>query len=326
MLPKIWTAILVLLVGSLVYFLASGPRVSAEDQTERYSINGVVFSNKGLPLKDVQVSIRGAEGYVLTDNQGHFSIPFENPNQRLFQWDVTAAKEGYLNNHVRYMPDSGELTITLKAIPDFNAPDYLAENKDRASGFNGFVTDTNGKPLEKARVRIMGNDDFVTTDAEGRFTIPLENQGQKLFQWIVTAGKEGYLNGAARYMPGTEVLPIALRVVPSHDSSDYQMVITSPAGAFPNDRGVKLPRDCGNCHTTVLWEWGLSKMGKTSQNNRVLADYQQFAREKRIDQQNTCADCHAPIAALQAPGQTDYERAVKENYNLSKGIECDFCH
>jgi len=326
MLPKIWTAILVLLVGSLVYFLASGPRVSAEDQTERYSINGVVFSNKGLPLKDVQVSIRGAEGYVLTDNQGHFSIPFENPNQRLFQWDVTAAKEGYLNNHVRYMPDSGELTITLKAIPDFNAPDYLAENKDRASGFNGFVTDTNGKPLEKARVRIMGNDDFVTTDAEGRFTVPLENQGQKLFQWIVTAGKEGYLNGAARYMPGTEVLPIALRVVPSHDSSDYQMVITSPAGAFPNDRGVKLPRDCGNCHTTVLWEWGLSKMGKTTQNNRVLADYQKFAREKRRDQQNTCADCHAPIAALQAPGQTDYERAVKENYNLSKGIECDFCH
>ena len=327
MLLKIWTAVLVLLVGGLVYFFAAGPtRIFAEDQTESIGINGVVRSSKGLPLENVQVGIRGAEDFAVTDSQGHFFIPFKNVNQRLFQWDVTAAKEGYLNNHVRYMPDSGELTITLQAIPDFNAPDYQAANKEMASGFNGFVTDTRGNPLEDARVRIMGTDEFVTTDAEGRFTVPLKNEGQKLFQWIITAGREGYLNGAARYMPGTDVLHITLRAVPVRDSSDYQMVITSPAGSFPNDRGVKLPRDCGNCHTTVLWEWGLSKMGKTTQNNKVLAAYQQFAREKRIDQQNTCADCHAPIAALQAPGQTDYERAVKGNYNLSKGIECDFCH
>jgi Cytochrome c554 and c-prime len=326
MLSKILTATLVLLLGSLVYFFTAGPPVSAENQAEDYGINGVVRSNKGLPLENVQVGIRGAEDLVVTDSQGHFFIPFKNANQRLFQWDITAAKKGYLNNDARYAPGSGDLNITLQAIPDFKAPDYLETNKDKNSGFNGFVTDTYGKPLDKARVRIMGNEEFVATDAEGRFTVPLKNQGQKLFQWIVTAGKEGYLNGAARYMPGTDVLPITLRPVPVHDSTDYQMVITSPAGPFPNDRGVKLPRDCGNCHTTVLWEWGLSKMGKTTQNNHVLNAYQQFVREKRVDQQNTCADCHAPIAALQAPGQTDYERAVTENYNLSKGIECDFCH
>ncbi|TFH41136.1 MAG: hypothetical protein E4G96_06100, partial [Chrysiogenales bacterium] len=54
--------------------------------------------------------------------------------------------------------------------------------------------------------------------------------------------------------------------------------------------------------------------------------YEQFVKEKSVDQQNTCADCHAPIAALDAPGQTDYGSAVRENLNLSKGIECDFCH
>jgi hypothetical protein len=67
-------------------------------------------------------------------------------------------------------------------------------------------------------------------------------------------------------------------------------------------------------------------MGKTTQNQEVLKAYDRFITEKNVNQQNTCADCHAPIAALQAPGKTDYGRAVNENFNLSKGIECDFCH
>jgi hypothetical protein len=134
------------------------------------------------------------------------------------------------------------------------------------------------------------------------------------------------VNSGARYVPGKEVLAITLQAIPNFDSPDYQMVITSPAGPFPNNRGVKLPKDCGNCHTTHLWEWGVSKMGKTTQNKEVLKAYDQFITEKNVNQQNTCADCHAPIAALEAPGQTDYGRAVNENFNLSKGIECDFCH
>ena len=43
MLLKIWTAVLVLLVGGLVYFFGAGPtRIFAEDQTESSGINGVV--------------------------------------------------------------------------------------------------------------------------------------------------------------------------------------------------------------------------------------------------------------------------------------------
>jgi hypothetical protein len=180
--------------------------------------------------------------------------------------------------------------------------------------------------LESARVRIRGSEEFVATDNQGRFTVPLKNSSQLLFQWIITAGKEGYVNSGARYMPGQKLVVITLQKVPDRDDPNYQMVITSPAGPFPNLRGVKLEKDCGNCHTTVLWEWGVSKMGKTTQNENVLNAYKQFVEEKSVEQQNTCADCHAPIAALQAPGQTDYRLAVEENYNLSKGIECDFCH
>ncbi len=326
MFSKRLTVVLLLLALGLVAILAAGKGFSEEDRSGSFAINGVVHSNQGLPLENVRVGISGAEDFVTTDSQGRFTLPFKNANQRLFQWDIIAAKKGYLSSGARYMPDSGSLDITLQAIPDFASHDYQAKNPDSVSGINGFVRSKKGLPLENARVRIMGKEDFVTTDAKGRFTVPLTNPGQRLFKWIITAGREGYLNGAARYVPGTEILPITLQAVPNHDSPDYQMVITSPAGPFPDDSGVKLSKDCGNCHTTHFWEWGLSKMGKTTQNKKVLATYEQFASEKRIDQQNTCADCHAPIAALQAPGQTDYGRAVKENYNLSKGIECDFCH
>ncbi len=326
MLRKTTTAVLLLLVFSLITFLVAGNDSAAENQGESFSINGVVRSNNGLPLKNARVNLRETADFVLTDKQGRFTIPFKNPNQRLFQWDIVAGKEGYLSSGAKYGPGSGTLNITLQAIPKFDSTDYQAKNQGSSFGINGFVRSKKGLPLENARVRIRATEDFVLTDKEGRFTVPLKNPNQRLFQWIITAGKEGYLNSGARYVPGKEVLFITLQEVPNFDSPDYQMVITSPAGPFPDNRGVKLQIDCGNCHTTHLWEWGTSKMGKTTQNKKVLKAYEQFITEKTVNQQNTCADCHAPIAALQAPGQTDYGRAVNENFNLSKGIECDFCH
>jgi hypothetical protein len=110
------------------------------------------------------------------------------------------------------------------------------------------------------------------------------------------------------------------------------MMITSPAGPLPQNyvmnrgTGMMAGRDCGNCHTTHLWEWGSSRMGKTALNTKVQKNYSRFIREKRPDQENSCADCHLPIAALHNPGKTDLAIAVRENWNLSKGIECDFCH
>ena len=326
MLRKISTAVLLLLAISLLSFIIVASGFSAENQDESFSINGVVQSTKGLPLENVRVGIKDSEEFVTTDREGRFTIPFKNPQQRFFQWNITVDKEGYLSSGAKYGPGSGNLNITLQAIPKFDSPDYQAKNQGNSFGINGFVRSKKGLPLENARVRIRGSKEFVTTDKEGRFTVPLSNPGQRLFQWIITAGKEGYVNSGARYVPGKDVVFITLQAIPNFDSPDYQMVITSPAGPFPNNKGIKLQMDCGNCHTTHLWEWGVSKMGKTTQNKKVLDAYEQFAKEKKINQQNTCADCHAPIAALQAPGQTDYGRAVKENFNLSKGIECDFCH
>jgi hypothetical protein len=127
-------------------------------------------------------------------------------------------------------------------------------------------------------------------------------------------------------------MTIILQKVPQADFPDYQMMITSPAGPLPRNfvmnrgMGMTARRDCGNCHTTHLWEWGASKMGKTALNKKVQEQYRQFIVERRPDQQNSCADCHLPVAALQNPGKTDLSSAIQGNWNLSKGIECDFCH
>jgi hypothetical protein len=320
------TAVSLLLAISFISLLAISYGLATESKNESFSITGTVRDNKGALLENVLVGVKDNEEFVISDKQGRFSIPFKNPGQRFFHWEITASKEGYLGGGATYVPGKDELNIMLQAIPDFDSPDYQAKTHVVTSGINGFVRSRNGQPLESARVRIRGSEEFVATDNQGRFTVPLKNSSQLLFQWIITAGKEGYVNSGARYMPGQKLVVITLQKVPDRDDPNYQMVITSPAGPFPNLRGVKLEKDCGNCHTTVLWEWGVSKMGKTTQNENVLNAYKQFVEEKSVEQQNTCADCHAPIAALQAPGQTDYRLAVEENYNLSKGIECDFCH
>jgi len=240
MLRKISTAALLLLAFSLLPFLFVVSGFSAENQGEGFSINGVVQSTKGLPLENVRVGIKDSEEFVTTDREGRFTIPFKNPNQRFFQWDITIDKEGYLSSGAKYGPGSGNLSIILQAIPKFDSPEYQAKNQGSSFGINGFVRSRKGLPLENARVRIRGSKEFVTTDNEGRFTVPLSNPGQRLFQWIITAGKEGYVNSGARYVPGKEVVFITLQAIPNFDSPDYQMVTTSPAGTFSNNRGVQL--------------------------------------------------------------------------------------
>jgi len=190
----------------------------------------------------------------------------------------------------------------------------------------GSVRDEIGRPLPGARVRLQGSDQMTETDGRGAFALTLKDPGLRWFRLPITAGKEGWFNNGVLYQPGAKDLTIYLSRVPTIDYADYPFMITSPAGPIPPQGGMMGRRDCGNCHTTHLWEWGPSKMGQTTRNPKVLEAYKQFSRDRRPDQANSCADCHAPLAALQAPGRTDYGFAVADNLNISKGIECDFCH
>ena len=161
---------------------------------------------------------------------------------------------------------------------------------DQNNFLTGTVRDQLGRPIADARVRIMGGEEYVLTDTRGNFILPLKSPGVKFFQFPVSAGKEGWLNGGIMYRPGMRSLSLILQKVPDVDLTDYQMMITSPAGPLPQNlvmnrgMGMMARRDCGNCHTTHLWEWGASKMGKTALNDKVKESYRQFALEKRNDQ------------------------------------------
>jgi hypothetical protein len=186
---------------------------------------------------------------------------------------------------------------------------------------SGMVTDPQGFAIAGARVRIPGLDDFLLTDELGMFQRLLVEPWLQHVEVFVTAGKEGWLNGGARSNPLQRNIRIILQKVPDFDDPLYQTMITSPISS----RIQRSQRDCANCHTTHMWEWGASKMGKTVRNERVLASYKKLQKTISTRQANTCADCHAPIAAQKAPGQTDLAWAFSGG-NLSNGIECDFCH
>ena len=185
----------------------------------------------------------------------------------------------------------------------------------------GRVVDSYGRPVAGARVRIMGGDEAVTTNNEGRFSLPMDDPSLALADLFLTAGKEGWFNGGTIVRAGNRRgIRITMQRVPRLDQPGYQPMITSPiTPAAPRQR-----RDCANCHTTHMWEWGTSKMGKTVRNQRVLDRYRILANAGAA-RSGVCADCHAPIAALRAPGRTDLDRAFAGG-NLSNGIECDFCH
>ncbi|MBT4287789.1 MAG: hypothetical protein HOD92_10665, partial [Deltaproteobacteria bacterium] len=179
-------------------------------------------------------------------------------------------------------------------------------------------------PINDARIRIQGAQDFVLSNKNGLFMISLNTPNRKVSrQYIVVAGKESFFNGSQVYRRGSSDLTIKLQRVPNRDFKDYSFIITSPlhASFSPNDQ-----INCANCHTTHLWEWGASKMGKAGTNKEVMKEYKVFKSKRKPYQENTCADCHAPIAAFNNPGKTDFNQAVRDNSNRSKGIECDFCH
>ncbi len=230
-------------------------------------------------------------------------------------------------NSAHRFPARLQFLVILLALGFLTAPAWSV-----AASLTGSVRDRWGNPIADARVRIIGEKEFVVTDTRGRFELPLKSPTIKFFQFPVSAGKEGWLNAASIHRPGSRSMTIVLQRAPRADFADYPMMITSPAGPLPRNlvqnrgMGMMAARDCGNCHTTHLWEWGSSKMGKTALNTKVREQYSRFVLEKRPDQQNSCADCHLPIAALQNPGKTDLALAARQNWNLSKGIECDFCH
>lgn len=250
------------------------------------------------------------------------------------------------------------------------------EARAQALQLSGIVID--GKdPIPGVRVREHGKPDFVLTDSEGRFTLNIIEEPVQ--HYAVTAGKEGWLNGGVMVDPKTSYTTIVLQKVPEVKDDAYDFITPHKSLVDLREDPVELERlrtqshtgfeegcnlchfepTCYLCHRDLYDQWSTSQHAKGVTNPWTLNLYDGTDAEGNEnvgpgfrldfpDEAGECADCHAPSAAVRAPGHTDlkvvYNRSlayptVQDYKTLERmeyekmagsvdgaGIHCDFCH
>ncbi|MBI4552098.1 MAG: hypothetical protein HY710_07530 [Candidatus Latescibacteria bacterium] len=242
---------------------------------------------------------------------------------------------------------------------------------------NGVVTDGRN-PIPGARVRVQGRARYVLTDRNGRFELsePIDPAATV----VVTAGKEGWINNGVRVTGATSFTTIILEKAPDTDDPSYPFI--SPHSSLVDLRVDEtrlasmrvrshttfkescnlchFEPTCHLCHRELYEQWTVSQHARAVKNSWTQDLYTGTdARGRanvgpgfRVDSPRNageCADCHAPSAAVRAPGQTDlavvYRRGViayppvigyksYEQVRLEQkagtvdadGVHCDFCH
>jgi len=256
-------------------------------------------------------------------------------------------------------------------------PCFLGTEAAWSIQISGTVTD--GKnPVSEARVRVHGQTSFVLTDAKGRFD--LSTPDDPLADYVVTAGKEGWINGGVKVAPNVSFTTIVIRKVPEIDDPAYTFKTPHKAIVDLRENPEKLASmrirshttftetcnlchfepSCHLCHRDLYTQWSTSQHARAVTNPWTQDLYNGTDAEGNPnvgpgfrldfpDKPGECADCHAPSAALRAPGKTD----LKVVYNRGKvayptqvgyktleqaelerkagsvdvdGIHCDFCH
>ena len=242
---------------------------------------------------------------------------------------------------------------------------------------NGIVTD-GSNPVPGARVRPQGKATFVLTDSKGFFE--LSTPDEPLANYTVTAGKEGWISGGASVSPKTTFTTIVIRKVPDTIDSNYNFIT-------PHKSTVDLRLDeaalsslrigshttfkescnlchfeptCYLCHRDIYQQWSGSQHARSVTNQWTQNMYSGTDANGvpgvgpgyKLDfpgKTGDCADCHAPSAAIRAPGNTDlavvnYRGTVAyptvignksiQQMDLERaagsvdadGVHCDFCH
>ena len=201
---------------------------------------------------------------------------------------------------------------------------------------SGTVVDGAGKPIHGVRVRITAytqgskpveGTEVVSSGADGSFSLGVNAGGGQIV--AVSFGKKGYYNTAkqlyaASNMPLGKVVMNTLGTI---DNDHYQWIKPNWPKMDQTDFG------CNACHGQQADDWQKSKMAHSAKNPRVFSLYKGTDisgnpvgggyRDDNPDKAGPCANCHAPAAAINAPGETRLdlvEGVAKE------GVFCDFCH
>jgi hypothetical protein len=183
----------------------------------------------------------------------------------------------------------------------------------------GRVTSTYG-PVEKARVRIAGEETYTLTDREGRYELVTSYPPRQ--QLMVTAGKEGWFNNGQVADRSGSVRDILLNPIYLDDQPDYRFIS---------------PVTCSRCHVNLTRYYDQSKMAHTTSNPKVLDMYygtdallrKGMGPGYRLDNprsQGNCTICHAPSVAGSIPWSQDLNDVLRSPRTEWDGISCDYCH
>ncbi len=192
----------------------------------------------------------------------------------------------------------------------------------------GRVISTYG-PVENARVRVAGDENYTLTDRQGQYEliaahppgtrITMHPPGTRL---LVTAGKEGWFNNGQVVDLSGRIRDIFLNPVYLNDRPDYRF---------------NSPVVCSRCHVKLTRYWDQSKMAHTTSNPKLLNMYygtDAFQRQGigpgyRLDNpgsEGNCTTCHAPSVADSVPQSQDLKKVLRNPMTEWDGISCEYCH
>jgi hypothetical protein len=175
-------------------------------------------------------------------------------------------------------------------------------------------------PVENARVRIAGEEDFTLTDRQGYYELQSAyTPGSRL---IVTVGKEGWFNNGQLTNRSGRVRDIFLNPVFLNDHPGYRFIS---------------PVTCSRCHVNLTRYYDQSKMAHTTSNPKVLDMYYGtdallrpgIGPGYRLDNPTSdgnCTTCHAPSVAGNVPYSQDLTDVLRSPRTEWDGISCDYCH
>ena len=150
-------------------------------------------------------------------------------------------------------------------------------------------------PVENARVRVAGEEEYTLTDRQGQFELQTGHLSRSKL-WV-TAGKEGWFNNARISSPTGRTNDIFLNPIDLKDRRDYRFIS---------------PVTCAGCHVKLTRYWDQSKMAHTTSNPKVLEMYNGTDAFKRsgigpgskLDNpgdNGNCSACHAPSGVASPP-------------------------
>jgi len=175
-------------------------------------------------------------------------------------------------------------------------------------------------PVENARVRIAGEENYTLTDRQGYYE--LQSPYMPGSQLIVTAAKEGWFNNGQLVNRSGRIQDIFLNPVYLNDNPGYRFIS---------------PVTCSRCHVNLTRYYDQSKMAHTTSNPKVLDMYYGtdgllrpgIGPGYRLDNpasDGNCTTCHAPSVAGNVPYSQDLTDVLRSPRTEWDGISCDYCH